>query len=441
MKKVILTIIFSLLMITLVFSDDSSEKIAKANELVDDLSAGKYSECILLFDNAMKAALPADKLELTWKTIIMQVGSLKVKTAVRKEEKGKYTIVYVTCQFEKALLDTKVVFEKDNLVTGLFFVPANQAANYKLPAYAKPDSFIETEVTVGSGEWKLPGTLALPNGAWPFPAVILIHGSGPEDRDETIGPNKPFKDIASGLASNGIAVLRYEKRTKVYGQKMSKSITLKEEITDDVLFALELLRQTDKIDKKRIFLLGHSLGGMTIPRLGTLDKNTAGLIILAGNTRPLEDLLVEQIKYIFSLNKEMSQKDKVSQLAALLQQTDKIKKKDYDLNTPASELPLGLPPAYWQDLQKYNQLETAKGLTQPLYILQGERDYQVTKVDFEGWQIGLKGKSNVEYKLYPKLNHLFMEGKGKATPEEYGLEGHVSEYVVKDITNWINKIK
>ncbi|OGF46039.1 MAG: hypothetical protein A2452_12510 [Candidatus Firestonebacteria bacterium RIFOXYC2_FULL_39_67] len=448
MKSTISALFLTVLFLSNVFplstEGDSSDKLTKASELVKYLSVGKYSDSVKLFDETMKNALPADKLEETWKKIISQVGAFKERSAIRKEESGKYTIVYVTCKFENMDLDAKVVLDKENNVAGLFFVPSAKKSVYNLPSYAKPDNFVEIEVIVGSDEWKLPGTLTLPKGSVPFPAVILIHGSGPQDRDESIGPNKPFKDIAIGLASNGIAILRYEKRTKEYQQKMAKmnnSITLKEEVTDDVLAACELLRKTEKIDKNRIFLLGHSLGGLLIPRLGALDKNTAGLIIMAGNTRPFEDLLVDQTKYLFSLNNEMSETEKEAQMTVLIKQVEKIRQKDYIINTPGSELPLGIPPAYWQDLQKYNAGETAKSLRQPLLVLQGERDYQVTKLDFDGWKSNLKEKSNVNYKLYPKLNHLFMEGQGKCTPQEYFIESHVVDYVIKDIVKWIGSQK
>ncbi|MFH1824785.1 MAG: DUF3887 domain-containing protein [Candidatus Firestonebacteria bacterium] len=151
----------------------TTDKEKRANMLVDSLSGGNYSDSVKYFDKTMKAALSADKLEGVWKSIILQAGSFKEKAAIRKEKSGAYTIVYVTCKFEHALLDAKVVFDKDNNIAGLFFVPTKEATEYRIPVYAKPDNFVETDVIIGSNEWKLPGTLALPNGHGPFPVVIL----------------------------------------------------------------------------------------------------------------------------------------------------------------------------------------------------------------------------------------------------------------------------
>jgi dienelactone hydrolase len=165
--------------------------------------------------------------------------------------------------------------------------------------HADSSKFEEKEIQIGKGIWQLPGTLSLPKGAGPFPVVILVHGSRPNDGDETIGPNKPFRDLAHGLASRGIAVLRYEKRTEQHPVVMAMSvnnITVKEETIDDAVAAVEVLASEKKIS--RIFVLGHSLGGMLLPRIGKAAPKVAGFISLAGSTRPLEDLVLEQTKYI-----------------------------------------------------------------------------------------------------------------------------------------------
>ena len=145
----------------------------------------------------------------------------------------------------------------------------------------------------------MPGTLTVPNGKGPFPAIVLVHGSGPNDRDESIGANKPFRDLAYGLATHGIAVLRYDKRTHVHPEQFANIVfTVKEETIDDALSAVALLRTTAHIDPTRICVLGHSLGGMLIPRIGLADNRVAGLIVLAGATMPLGDTMLRQVRYL-----------------------------------------------------------------------------------------------------------------------------------------------
>jgi dienelactone hydrolase len=271
--------------------------------------------------------------------------------------------------------------------------------------------------------------------------VVLVHGSGPNDRDETILANKPFRDLAWGLASRGIAVLRYEKRTKEHGAKFVATVlsqlTVKEETIDDALSAVAQLRATDGIDPKRIFVLGHSLGGTVAPRIGQADPNLAGLIILAGATRPLEDLMVEQTRYLLSLESKPSEEDQAN-VKELLLEVAKVKKLTA-ADASSSSLLLNAPPGYWLDLREHDPLAAVKTLPQPLLILQGGRDYQVTVADYEGWKKALDSRPGVTFKLYPDLNHLFMAGEGKSTPAEYEHPGHVAESVITDIAEWILK--
>jgi dienelactone hydrolase len=411
----------------------------RARDLVTALGKDDFTAAAKDFDEAMNKALPADKLGDTWKGIVKQVGPLKKQGAATREKVQKYDVVWVACEFEKATLYTRVVFDAEGRVTGLSFRPTGPAGEYKAPAYVKRDSFKESAAQVGEGEWALPGTLTVPAGDGPFPAVVLVHGSGPHDRDETIGPSRPFRDLAWGLASQGIAVLRYEKRTREHGAKLAKvkDLTVKEEVLDDALAAVALLRRTKGIDGKRVFVLGHSLGAMAAPRMGERDPEIAGLILMAGPSRPMADVLIDQLDYILSIDPSPEQKSAVGKLKA---QAEKLKDRKLSVDTPAEELPFGVTGAYWLSTRDLAPVETALKVRQPLLILQGGRDYQSTMEDFDGWKKALAGRKGVTLKSYAKLNHLFAEGEGKAKPAEYQTEGHVAKEVVDDVAAWVKAL-
>jgi len=409
-------------------------------DFVELLAKEDFAGAVGRFDDTMRIALPEGKLRETWQTLQAQAGAFQKQLGVTETKLAGYDVVLVTCQFKQMVLDAKVVFDTNAKVAGLFFVPSHPAANSSgPPPYAQTHAFQEKEFTVGNGDWRLPGTLTLPTAGGPWPVVVLVHGSGPNDRDETIGANKPFRDLAWGLATKGIAVLRYEKRTREHaamfkGATLGK-LTVQEETIDDALSAVNQLRAMAGLDPKRIFVLGHSLGGMVAPRIGLADPNLAGLIILAGATRPLEDLMVEQTRYLLSLSGKPSGENQ-EKLDQVLAEAAKVKKLTA-ADTSSSAMFLHAPAAYWLDLREHDPLAIVKGLRQPLLILQGGRDYQVTEVDFNRWKEALGAHPNVIFKLYPKLNHLFMAGEGKSTPDEYEEPGHVAEAVVTDIAAWL----
>ncbi|MGH9763920.1 MAG: alpha/beta fold hydrolase, partial [Blastocatellia bacterium] len=373
---------------------------------INQLASGDFDGAVKTFDGTMRPASPPEKLREMWAALAARLGPFKQQTAARQERQGAYQFVFVTCQFEKDFIDVKLVYNSEKQISGMWFVPA-----YKPPPYARPDSFTEKDVQVGSGEWVLPGTLTVPAGPGPFPGIVLVHGSGPNDRDESLGPNKPFRDIAWGLASKGIAVLRYDKRSKVFGSRLAsiKGFTVKDETIDDALAAVALLRQTPGIDANRVFVLGHSLGGMVAPRVAAQDDRIAGLVILAGSTRPVEQLLVDQLEYLISLGGPQADTNRAT-LAKVKQQLERLK----DPKLPENQIVIGAPPSYWHDIEAYNPGAVAASLKIPILVLQGERDYQVTLEDFAGWKKYLSGRRGVEFKTYPKLNHLFEEGEGKS---------------------------
>jgi dienelactone hydrolase len=325
------------------------------------------------------------------------------------------TAVALGCQFEKTALNVIIAFDGENKIGGLRMVP-RPASNEEPTSVPTSSRFKEESVTVGHGEWALPATLSLPSGRI-IGSVVLVHGSGPNDRDETIGPNKPFRDIAWGLADRGIAVLRYEKRTLQHGVRMAaatEGVTVREETTEDAGLAAELLRSRKEVDPQRIFILGHSLGGTLAPRIANEAPSLAGIIILAGATRPLLDVAREQLIYLSSLTAGAPNPEE--SLQVLRKQA---------------------PESYWKDLDAYQPAQVAATLRIPMLIMQGERDYQVTHADLEGWREALKGRNDVTIKSYPTLNHLFMPGEGKGTPAEYERAGKVAEFVLDDIAEWI----
>ena len=258
---------------------------------------------------------------------------------------------------------------------------------------------------------------------------MLVHGSGPNNRDETVGSTKIFRDLAEGLASRGIVVLRYEKRTLQYAAKMKgvKQLTVHEETGEDAVRALALARAQKEVDPKRVYLLGYSLGGYVAPRIAEEDGQLAGAILFAANARPLEELIVDQAEYL-----KLSAKD-MEGIRAAVKRVKTLEPGDAD----APPL-LGMPVSYLLDLKGYDAVALAKRVGIPMLVLQGERDFEVTMKDFNLWKTGLAGGKSV-FKSFPALNHLMVAGEGKSTEAEYRKPGHVAPEVIDEIAKWLGK--
>ena len=338
---------------------------ALAKEFIQLLTNGDFSKAAENFDGAMKKAAPPENLRQVWDSLVTQYGQFEKQLDRRIKTILIYKAIIVTCQFEKAIVDLQVTYNTSKEISGFHILSTRSKNSYQVPDYIKSKSFSEQEIKVGSGQWSLPGTLTLPRGQGPFPVVVLVHGSGPHDQDETVGANKPFRDLAYGLADKGVAVLRYEKRTKAFPLQttaLANTLTVKEETIDDSLAAVALLRNTDKIDLGKIFVIGHSLGGYVIPKIGKLDSKIAGFIIMAGSARPLEDVALEQLNYIFSIDGVITNDEKAN-LEKLKDQIAKVKDPKLSPTSPAIELPFGIPAAYWLDLRGYQPAEMAKELS------------------------------------------------------------------------------
>jgi len=429
-----LYLIYFLFISGISYAQVPNEAIESANSFLKLILNNQYQQATDYFEPIVLMQLPAEKLEELWMKLNEQVGDFEKHTKTRTEQMQSWNIVFLTCKFERSVLDLKLVFTAENKITGLFFVPPKPDKEYQLPDYSEPVGYTESSFTIVSGSYNLPGTLTRPKDSDSFPIVILVHGSGPNDRDETIGPNKPFRDLAVGLANMGIGVLRYDKRTKVYSED-SETINIKEETVDDAKSAIHQALEVEGVS--RVYILGHSLGAFVAPMIATGEKNLSGIIMMAGNARPFEDLILEQINYILSENGVSDFEE--GEIEKTKNQVELVKSPDLTMDTQSDMLPLGIPANYWLDLREYDQVKTAKKLKLPVLILQGERDYQVTMTDFNLWKENLSQKKNVSFKSYPELNHLFMRGEGMSFPGEYMEPENIPHYLIQDIATWINK--
>jgi uncharacterized protein len=401
------------------------------------LKEGRFADLGAQFTPQMVQALPAARLAQTWQAIAAQAGPLRDTGTPREMQQGPFTVVTVPLRFERATLDLVLSFQQGK-IAGLFIRPAEATPHsWTPPAYDNASAYRNVEVTVGAAP-ALPGTLSLPRVDHKVAAVVLVHGSGPNDRDETIGANRVFADIAAGLASRGIAVLRYDKRTRVAPQEFapSRAFTVREEVIEDARAAVALLRARHEIDPRRIVVLGHSLGAMLAPRIAKEDADVAAIVLLAAAARPLADTIVEQSEYLATLKGPPDAQAQVRLASVRIAAARANAVKPGDTGAPI----FNLPRSYWADLNAHDPAADAAALKIPMLVLQGGRDYQVTTRDFDRFRTALAGHANATLKLLPRLNHLFMAGEGKSTPAEYQRPGHVDREAIDDIVTFVESL-
>ncbi len=399
-----------------------------------------FDSCQSYFDTSVIDDINPEVIQSIWEKIPQYVGEYKSYEDIRTERPDTTDIVLIRCVFEKTKLDMKFAYNRNKKIIGVFFVPPRSKTAYNLPDYYEVSKQYENKIPVKTGTMELPGVLCVPNNITDPPVVLLLAGSGPNDKDETIGPNKPLKDLAVGLASNGIASYRYDKRAHVYASKMDMNKTgLYEEVVEDALNAIKLLRANPVTKNSKIIVAGHSLGAFCAPWIASKSKEVSGVIMLAGPARPLEDLADEQIEYLLS-DKFPPEKVK-ERLAEYKKHTDLVRDPKKLKKAEASELPFGLPSYYWQSVKKYDHIGTAKKLKQPVFVIQGERDYQVKMADFNIWKKELENDPKNKFRSYEGLNHLLQKGDKPSKPEEYNEPGNADVKVIRDIIEFVKGIK
>jgi dienelactone hydrolase len=398
-----------------------------ADSLFGALRGGNYDAAFRLFDAKMQAAVPEEKLRTLWEEQIAQLGAFRSWQREAGDPARGYEVRLASLRFERGELKAMVAVDPlAGQVAGFFIRPASRPAAGH-PAYADTTRFRAVEVTVGSDPLGLPGTLTLPVGSGPFPGAVLVHGSGPQDRDETIGANKVFRDIAEGLASRGVAVLRYDKRSLRYPEALKDNPTIDAEVVLDAVSAVKLLQARPEIDPKRVFVIGHSLGAGLAPEIGVRAGTVAGVALLAPPGRKPWDIVVAQMRYLGTPDSIVADAER----SATLLRSGKA--------TGRSMTFVGVPLSYWQDWGRRDGPAQARKLGRPVLVLHGERDFQIVDEDIAVWKKRLDGVKDVRFVSLPGLNHLFIEGTGKPGPAEYETPGHVDPRVIDELARFISR--
>ena len=382
----------------------------------------KYDAAYSYFDDVVKAQLPLSVLEQTSGQIEAQLGKFKSILEINEAD-GVY---YYYSEFEKMKLDIKIVPEKTTgKIAGFFFTPHKE--------FGKVDT-LGKAYNITSDKTELKGTLLIPANNNLKKLVILLHGSGPQDRDETVLENKPFKDIAEALYNKGIASYRFDKRTFSNPESFTDKSTIDDEVVVDPLNIIKHFKTNPEFKEYEITLIGHSLSAHLLPRIANKTTQISKIVLLAGNARPLDQLITEQYEYLNSLNPTEEGKNEIVKMN---EKVAFLNSKQFTPETTKDKLPLDLPASYWKSLLDYKPLTEVQKVKTPILVLQGERDYQVTLTDFNLWKKALSKNQKTKFISYPTLNHLFMSGTGKPNPEEYYEKSKVDPKVIDDIFSFI----
>lgn len=293
--------------------------------------------------------------------------------------------------------------------------------------------------------YTLKGMLTLPDGPGPFPAAVLVHGSGSSNMDEKVGKLTPFKDIAQGLARRGVATIRYDKRSFAHGLKLlmdkRRPITAWEETIEDALLAARLLRADSRIDPGRVFLAGHSMGGMLAPRIECSGGYFAGLILLAGSPRRLEEILLDQTREAAGTMSGLGGRILKKQLIKL-QKTFEGLYGLSDEEAKTRKVGNGTTLYYFKDMGQPTVAQWLEKTHKPMLVMQGGGDVQVkADVDFRLYRELLGGRANVTFRLYPGLGHAFVPAIATSAADakkEFAKERHIGAQVLDDLADWIH---
>ena len=403
---------------------------------VEAFRAGEFGAFYEAASDALKAELPQEQLAQEWNAL---AATARVYSGVQTEQalpgQGEAEVI-VTSVHSRYNLRTAFTFSDNDTVSAFSVSLA--------PLLVEPEAgelWEEIPITVGyDAEKPLNGMLTIPKNVEKPPVAILVQGSGPSGMDSLIGAanNRPFADLAHGLAERGVATIRYDKRSYVYPADV---VDVQTEYLYDVKAAVRFALEDTRVDGERLFLIGHSQGGMLSTKFALDNPEIKGIVSLGGTARRIEDKILEQTKTRLEQDTVLTQEQKDAEIARTQAELERVRALTPESADERTELLLGYPVSYWISLNEIDQQEIARKTKIPMLILQGDEDFQVTyENDFLFWQEVLAGKDNATFRHYAGLSHVFMPGsRERFDSSSYDPPAHMDAQVIADIAVWILK--
>lgn len=426
------------------FSLSQNEELEeKSLEIIQNLKNGKVDVIYSEFDDNMKSQITVDQVSMIWTQLISAFGDYKGIKTQNTIPSGNFSIVTTKLIFENSYANFKLTFDDSNQISGFFIAPESisQDEQYKLPDYIQTNNIVEEDIELDA-EFKLKGKLTFNSKISKDIVFVLIHGSGPQDMDLTIGPNKFFKNLAFGLSEKGYSVVRYNKITYNHASALlseNNELTLKNEYFSSVNAAINFINSNSNLQDKKMILIGHSLG-VNAATFYANNNKVDGLILLAGSPRNLAEIYGEQLEYIFNLDNELNEIEK-KEIASFENKMTYYKSLKEDSEVLQDSLPMGLPKSYLDYLYKFNSIDNLKKSDKPILLVNGGTDYQVTEKDFNIWKNKLSHKKNVKLIYLKDLNHIFAKKDRMSVPEDYNNYSPIAPILFDELFNWIKTIK
>jgi pimeloyl-ACP methyl ester carboxylesterase len=440
---------------------DEGTAVARAEEVLGQLAAKEFAQVRPAFDAAMAEAFPSDEaLQRWWQSILAQTGAFQKVRRSQLTREGATTNVVLTSYFATQAWDVTVLLDAEGKVAGLSVLPS--AATDLRPQTPKPPLPYATRDVTFEGDAGTPmgGSLSIPSGDGPHPAVVLISGSGSHDRDATVAGHRPFFLLADHLTRHGFAVLRYDDRG-VGASKGDPTLDTVGSIAADAAHAVRFLARQPEVDRQRVGIVGHSVGGMVAPRVATA-AGAAFVVTLAGVSvsgaelipvqvgtlrrsegRPaaVVDQIVAQQRILVDRIAADASAAAIDEATAALGQANGLL-----AETPSERIDAALTDAlrketsrpWYASFVKADPTADLAGLAAPILMLYAERDVLVpAELNEAAAKRALAKHPDATVQTLPGLNHLLQPAETGAMAEYVLIEVTLDPGALDLVTTWL----